>query len=258
MTIKLNITKPENPYPLSLVAALKSETTKKFKPSTIYKLVDADILPVLQQKSTKFTLSASATLATFKVNGVSHNIDFPFGCSVEVKINMILDSIKFAIVGIPVFGSANTLAPDPLDYATAKPTPEPEAVDAAALMHNQIENEMSGVTEIPKLADAKDFYDQVQGSDSGSRYVFVARKGSHHLAIRLKNKKVSVRMEPYSTSVAKEATVLGLNDNQHYASVHFQAEGALALERYLILMQSVLEGWEVANINEKKIRELGI
>ena len=88
--------------------------------------------------------------------------------------------------------------------------------------------------------------------------MFVARKGKHHLAIRIKNQKVSVRMEPYSTLVGKEATLLGMAEHGDvYASGHFQADGALALERYMTLMEGILRKWDVAPLNEQKIRELG-
>jgi hypothetical protein len=126
------------------------------------------------------------------------------------------------------------------------------------MAHDEIEAEVGngGITSLPK---AKTFYDPVTSSSSGSRYVYLAKlkNGSAKLAVRFKGTAVSVRIEPFNSDLQILADVLGLNNNGHYASGHFQAEN-VNLIRYMNLITGSLEGkWDVAKFNEKKIREIG-
>lgn len=128
------------------------------------------------------------------------------------------------------------------------------------MAHKKINEELTGMTSVPFLKDATEFYEPVKSTTPESRYVFIAREktGSGKLAMRLRGTKCSVRIEPYSDSLAGDILMLGLSNNGDYASGHFDMSGNLALKRYMAMLSASLVNWEVAKFDEEKIRKLGV
>lgn len=119
-----------------------------------------------------------------------------------------------------------------------------------------------GVIDAEELSEASTYYQQVQGTDNKSRYVYVASKGIIKLAMRIRTNinspKMKISLRAMSSNGAtfnsKELVLLGLTSaGSSHVSTHFQCDEE-SFERFLAFFNGCLVGWEVCAMNVEKIK----
>ena len=242
MPTNIHITKPEKVHlPISVKGALAQDKLKLMSAGTMMK--------IFGEHQVGACLHISSNQATYHTGGESiSTIDLSDDLSDEAKLEMIKSAVKYLNPAL-----MNKAPKKKLGKKVVKPI-----ILGVDMAHDEIAAEVGngGITSLPK---AKTFYDPVTSSSAGSRYVYIAKlkDGKAKLAVRLKGTAVSVRIEPFNSDLQSLADVLGLSNNGHYASGHFQAADTTLLRYMNLLTGSLLGTWEIAQFNEKKIREIG-
>lgn len=254
----LQIQKPELEIeevviPIPLRAALQDILVTKISTQSINKLVGKSGAEILKSGKQKFALFVSKDKSSFHIGSTSVETFLPAELHFMEKGNLIRSAILFHLgiaTSLEGLGEENIF-----DSVTAQ-----GPITGGSMAHKKINEELTGITSVPFLKDATEFYEPVKSTTPESRYVFIAREknGSGKLAMRLRGTKCSVRIEPYSDSIAGDILMLGLSNNGDYASGHFDMSSDLALKRYMAMLSASLVNWEVAKFDEEKIRKLGV
>jgi len=259
----LQIQKPELEIeevviPIPLRAALQDILVTKISTQSINKLLGKSGIEVLKSKKKKFDLFVSKDKSSFHIGGECVETYLPAELHFMEKGNLIRSAILFHLgldTALDSFTDSNdSVIGNENIFDSVGP------ITGGSMAHKKINEELTGITSVPFLKDATEFYEPVKSTTPESRYVFIAREknGSGKLAIRLRGTKCSIRIEPYSDSIAGDILMLGLSNNGDYASGHFDMSGNLALKRYMAMLVASLLNWEVAKFDEDKIRKLGV
>lgn len=253
----LQIQKPELEIeeviiPIPLRKALQYIGITKISTQSIHKLLGTSGVEVLKSLKKNYELFVSQDKSFFNIGGEAVETILPAELHFMEKGNLIRSAILFHL-GIPTsLEGLGENSPDELEAVGP--------ITGGSMAHKKINEELTGMTSVPFLKDATEFYEPVKSTTPESRYVFIAREktGSGKLAMRLRGTKCSVRIEPYSDSIAGDILMLGLSNNGDYASGHFDMSSDLALKRYMAMLSASLVNWEVAKFDEEKIRKLGV
>lgn len=241
MALKLkkysSIQKPEVDIPPTILKAMQGTAkNNKIQDASVKKFIGEQLFDQCEQIS----LYVHEDHAKFSINASEFNtVQFnPFSDDFEVDANLLKNAVEMAIVD----------AQTQVEFEAAANPIDP---------HDNILNDVDGSDSV-KLPNATQFYQSVKSTGKNSRYAFIAKQksGTARLAMRLRGTHVSVRMEPYNSSLKKVIDILGLGDNGNYASAHFEASTDLALTRYWAILEATLSEWDVAAFNKDKIMEV--
>jgi len=260
----LQIQKPELEIeevviPIPLRAALQDILVTKISTQSINKLLGKSGIEVLKSKKKKFDLFVSKDKSSFHIGGECVETFLPAELHFMEKGNLIRSAILFHL-GIDTALDSFTDSDEQSTQGIVDDIQSTVGAITGNMAHTKINEELTGLTSVPFLKDATEFYEPVKSTTPESRYVFIAREknGTGKLAMRLRGTKCSIRIEPYSDSIAGDIQMLGLSNNGDYASGHFDMSGDLALKRYMAMLVASLSNWEVAKFDEAKIRKLGV
>lgn len=243
MALKLK-TKQQQ-LPVTVLSALGQSKKKKIQDASVKKLIGDATFDKCNGLFPKLWVRSTVALfaVTLEAGDTYTKITLDPNDSPEYNANLIATSIKNAVEEL-----TGGNIPQHENVPIKKVTPKN--------VHAAIEADMSNSGAV-SLPDAEHWYQPTLSTGSGSRYSFIAKhKSGAKLAIRLRTGNASVRMEPCPEVVQKQSNLLGLSYHGGYASAHFEVPNDVVLARYVAMLNGVLDTWDVAPFNEKKIREV--